>query len=135
MSYSQQVSLPVSQRQQAAGHPTDQHFMTCFYSLCCSHTEFLTREGTDTSRLSLLQTTIEILENGKKKFQRAKFKFFVGHAEVETLPDGAHNFQVKENNGSEKPLTPSSLLMELYVKRNPWDGLGSKMSLSLRKTA
>lgn len=31
------------------------------------------------------------------------------------LTDGAHNFQVQENSGSEKPLTPSSLLLELYV--------------------
>lgn len=29
--------------------------------------------------------------------------------------DGTHNFQVQENSGSEKPLIPSSLSLELYV--------------------
>lgn len=40
------------------------------------------------------------------------------------LTDGAHDFQVQENSGSEKPLTPSSLLLELYVKETHglvWD--------------
>lgn len=32
------------------------------------------------------------------------------------LTDGAHDFQVQEKSGSEKPLTHSSLLLELYVK-------------------
>lgn len=64
--------------------PSNQHFMACSPSLCWIQSEFLTGEGTSTSRLALLQTTPENLEKGRKRFWGPKFNLSVGHAERES---------------------------------------------------
>lgn len=64
--------LPGSQRQQAAASPFISPSVACIFSLCCTHSEFPTGEGTNTSRLALLQTTLENLEKGRKKNRRTK---------------------------------------------------------------
>lgn len=77
--------LPGSQRQQAAASPVTSISVACTSSLCCTQSEFLTGEGTNTSRLALLQTTLGNLEKGRKKFWGPKFNLSVGHAEGESL--------------------------------------------------
>lgn len=82
-------------------------------------------EGTNTSRLSLLQTTLQNLEDGRKHSKDQNLSPLQDIRRWRSgLTDGAHNFQVQEDSGSEKPLTPSCLSLELYVKETPgivWD--------------
>lgn len=81
-------NLPSSQRQEAAASPVISISVACISSLCCTRSEFLTGEGTDTSRPALLQTTLGNLEKGRKKFWGPKFNLSVGHAEGESLLEG-----------------------------------------------
>lgn len=84
-----------------------------------------TREGINTWRLSLLQNTLQNLEKWRKNSKDQNLSSFWDMRRWRyCLTDGAHNFQVQENSGSEKPSTPSSLSLELYVKETPgivWD--------------
>jgi len=58
-------NLPGSQRRQAAVIIIS---VACISSSCRTQSEFLTGGGTKTTRLALLQTTLENLEKGRNKF-------------------------------------------------------------------
>lgn len=74
--------------------------------------------------LTTSEYTIEFRET-EKKFQNQNLSYLWDMQRWRhCLTDGAHNFQVQEHSGSEKPSTPSSLSLELYVKETPgivWD--------------
>lgn len=58
--------LSGSQRQQAAASLIISVLVSCIASPCCIQAEFLTEEGTNTSRPALLQTILENLEKRRK---------------------------------------------------------------------
>lgn len=110
------MSLPGSQRQQAAASPLISISWHAFIH-CAAAT---LRRYRYIKALTTSDYTTQNLENRRKNSKHQNLSSLWDTQRWRPcLTDGTHNFQVQENSGSEKPLTPSSLSLELYVRETP----------------